>query len=794
MQKKKTDIRKQQDDQTDLFELVKNRYLPYWPLFILVGAIALAGAFVYLRYTTPMYRIAASLLIKDDQKGMGTSMIETLDLFGSAKQIDNEIEILKSKTLAREVIRNLNMYGEIIEKGKIKDVVLYKSVPVKPVFLQPEMIGPLMNKTVPLKYDVATRRVFVDGTPYPLNDTVSTPWGKMVFLPGNVFTGQHNYFLHISGEKLLAVKFAGNLQVSQLNKLANVIGLEYNDVVPARGEAIVNELMHVYDAAAIDDKNKTATKTMDFVEGRLRIVTSELGQVESEMAKFKTKEGIVDLSEQGKLFLESVRENDSKLNEVNMQLSVLDSIENYVQGRKDGESMVPATLGLTDPVLLELVSKLSETEMELARLRKTTGENSPLLASLTNQASRLAPAVVQNVRNLRSNLKAGREKLMAENGKYVGVLQSVPGKEKALLEVSRQQAIKNNIYTFLLEKREETALQYAAAISDSRVVDVAEADSFPFSPRRSMILGLSLLGGLALVAGFITVKEMFNSEVMFRTDIEKGTSAPILAEIMQDEQAHPIAITEGKRTPVAEQFRALRTALSYIGVNEEHKTLLITSSISGEGKSFIAINLAISLSLMKKKVVLLEFDLRKPKVSKMLNVSVQPGISNYLAGHAVLGDILKKPLEGNEYFHLLSCGVIPPNPTELVLNGKLEHLLATLRATFDYIIIDTAPVGPVTDARLLAPYADATLYVVRHQRTPKFYLKMIDELYEQQDLGKLNIVFNGIKSRGLAGYASGYSNGYGYGNGHGYGYGYTDEHKNGNIRKKRFNKLFNAKS
>jgi capsular exopolysaccharide synthesis family protein len=794
MQRKNTAIRKQQDEQTDLFELVKTRYLPYWPLFILAAVIAVAGAFVYLRYTTPVYRVTSSLLIKDDQKSMGSSMMESLDLFGSGKQIDNEIEILKSKTLARQVIRNLNMYGEIIEDGQIKDVVLYNKIPVKPVFLQPDSIPALTNTMATLSFDAAAQRVIVNGTPYHLNDTVSTSWGKMLFLAGNVPADGHKYFLHVSGEKLLAVKFAGNLKVAQTNKLANVIGLEYSDIIPARGEAILNELMHVYDAAAIDDKNKMATKTMDFVEGRLRIVTSELGQVESQLAQYKTQAGIVDLSEQSKLFLESVKENDSKMSEVNMQLSVLDSIEFYVKGRKEGESMVPATLGLTDPVLLELVSKLSETEMQLARLKKTTGENSPLLSSLNSQASRLTPAVLENVRNLRSNLRAGREKLVTENGKYMGILQGVPVKEKALLEVGRQQAIKNNIYTFLLEKREETALQYAAAISDSRIVDIAEADSFPFSPRRSMILGLSLLAGLGLVAAFITIREMFNSEVMFRADIEKGTSAPILAEIMQDEQAHPIAITEGRRTPVAEQFRALRTGLSYIGINDEHKTIMITSSISGEGKSFIAINLAISLSLMKKKVVLLEFDLRKPKVSKMLGVPGQPGISNYLAGHAVLGDILKQPVEGNEYFHLLSCGVIPPNPTELVLNGKVQHLLATLRATFDYIIIDTAPVGPVTDARLLAPYADATLYVVRHQRTPKFYLKMIEDLYQEQALGKLNVVFNGIKSRGLSGYASGYSNGYGYGNGHGYGYGYTEDHKNGTIGKKRLNKLFGTKS
>jgi capsular exopolysaccharide synthesis family protein len=260
---------------------------------------------------------------------------------------------------------------------------------------------------------------------------------------------------------------------------------------------------------------------------------------------------------------------------------------------------------------------------------------------------------------------------------------------------------------------------------------------------------------------------------MFRADIEKGTSAPIIAEIMFDKNGG-IAITEGRRTPVAEQFRALRTTLSYIGINGDNKTILVTSSISGEGKSFVAVNLALSLSLTKKKVVLLEFDLRKPKVSKILNVPHHPGISNYLVGHSSLSDILKQPIENNEYMYLLSAGVIPPNPTELILNGRLEQLLATLRASFDYIIIDTAPVGPVTDARLLAPFADATLYVVRHDRTPKFNLKMVEDLYEQGDLGKLNIIFNGLKMRGLPGYAYGYGGGYGYGNGQGYGYGYTD--------------------
>ncbi|HJT72808.1 MAG TPA: polysaccharide biosynthesis tyrosine autokinase, partial [Chitinophaga sp.] len=751
--------------------------------------------YIYLRYATPIYKISATLLIKEDAKAVEKSIIELMDPLGSGKKVDNEIEILRSRTMAKAVIRNLNLYGEIFERGRLRDVSVYNNGPVRVNFLDPDSIGAMESSVVDLKYDAEQKKVTLADKVYALNDTVSTRWGRIVINPVAGFNpaSMKNklFYLRVTGEKALALQFLGNLKVMPTNKQANVLRLEYINTVPERGQDMLNELMRAYDAASIDDKNKTASKTMAFVEDRLRIITGELNQVEGEIEKYKTDQNIVDISEQSKMFLEAVRDNDSKLSDAELQLSMLDAIEKYVTGRKADEKLVPATLGISDPVLLELVGDLQTTEMQLERLKKTTGENSPLLTSLSDQAERLRPAILQNIRSLRANLQAGKDKLSSQNAHFMGMLKGVPNKERTLLEVSRQQVIKNNIYTFLLEKREETALQYAAAISDSRIIDIAEADTYPFSPKKSMVMALAVIAGLASVAGFIALKDMMNHKVMFRADIEKGTSAPIIGEIMFEANGGGIAITDGKRTPVAEQFRALRTTLSYIGINGDHKTIMVTSSISGEGKSFVAINLAISLSLTKKKVVILEFDLRKPKVSKILNVPHHPGISNYLVGQAVLGDILKKPIEGNEYLHLLSAGIIPPNPTELILNGRLEHLLATLRATFDYIIIDTAPVAPVTDARLLAPFADATIYVVRHERTPKFHLKMIEELYEQGDLGKLNIVFNGLKMRGVPGYGYAYGNGYGYGNGQGYGYGYTEEHKNGSAKKGRFTKIFN---
>ncbi|NLR60556.1 polysaccharide biosynthesis tyrosine autokinase [Chitinophaga polysaccharea] len=756
-----------------LLTLIRSRYLPYWPLFIVAVAAALAGAFLYLRYATPLYKVSGVLLVQEASNGLGASdMLQSLDLMSGSKTImENEIEILKSRTLTKAVIRNLNLYGEVIEKGKIRDVVLYKDSPLKFTFLEPESIEMAATGIWPFTCNEAAKQVVIDGKKYPIGDTVQTRWGKLLIQSGaRHMDTSASYTLHVMTEKQWIQLLLATMKIMPAAKAGSVVDLEYTDAAPERGEDIVNELIRVYNKAAVDDKNRTSANTMNFVEERLRIVSAELGQAETQVEHFKTAQGIVDIGEQSKLFLASVQENDRKISEANMQLSVLDAIEKYVNNQDPNGNIVPGTIGLTDAVLLELVTKLSETALQLERLRKTTGENSPLLASLTRQMERLKPAIRENIGSLRANLEAGLTRLQAENSRNMGIIRSVPGKEKALLEVSRQQVIKNNIYTFLLEKREETALAYAAAVSDSRIVDAAESAAYPFSPQKPLVLGISVLGAIALVVGFVSLKDMMNREVMFRADIEKVTTAPIAAEIMHHDGKDPLVMHSNSRTAVAEQFRALRTSLSYIGLNGDRKTLLITSSISGEGKSFISVNLAMSLSLAGKKVALLEFDLRKPMISKMLDMRIDPGISNYLVGKASLQDILKK-IGDSGLLYLVPAGIMPPNPSELILNGQLEHLLNELKERFDYIIIDSAPVGLVTDARLIAPFCDATLYVVRHQRTPKHYLKLVEELYQNRELGKLNIVFNGIKRQGVAGY--GYGSGYGDIN----GYGYTEVSK-----------------
>ncbi|WP_343308200.1 polysaccharide biosynthesis tyrosine autokinase [Chitinophaga niabensis] len=772
--------RKQPQEQIDLMALIRYRYLSYWPLFLLAAALGVGVAMLYLRYATATYKISATLLVKEESKKLGEKdLLASLDLFGTDKNIENEMQILYSRTLATEVARNLQLYGEVYQKGNVRDLIAYENAPLQFKFLEPGKIKAGKPEIVPFVYNASKATVSLYDKTYPLNDTVATPWGKMLIKAHQgVLPDDKTYYLQITDEKQLTQVLLSRLSVAPVSKMGTVIKLEYSDVAPRRGEDILNELIRVYNAAAIEDKNRVAASTMSFVEDRLNIVTQELGDVEAKVEQFKRREGIVDISEQSKLFLESVQENDSKMSEANMQLSVLDAIEKYVSGKGEGENIVPATLGLSDPVLMELVAKLYETEMERERLKKTTGENSPVLGALNRQIAKLTPSIMENINSLRANLNAGKEKLESANSRFMGILRSVPGKEKALIEVSREREIKNSIYTFLLQKREETALAYAAAISDSRIVDAAESSSVPFSPKKMTVLAMAIIAGIVVVAAIITIKDMLNREIVERAEIEKATAAPIVAEIMYDDNNEALVIGDGKRSLVAEQFRSLRTSLSYIGLNGDNKTLLVTSSISGEGKSFVSINLAASISLIRKKVVLLEFDLRKPMISKMLGIKREPGITNYLVGRSSISDMLQ-PVPGNEYLFVLPAGVIPPNPTELILNGRLEEMLSHLKTMFDYVIIDTAPVGLVTDARLLAPFADACLYVLRQQVTPKLHLKQIDELYRNKEVGKLNLVFNGVRPRGVA--AAGY----------GYGYGYVDEPKKNGKRKRFIRSIFN---
>ncbi len=787
MSNTKEDSSLQEEEKVNIIGEIAHRYLPFWPVFVLTIGISLFLGHLHLRYQTPLYMATATIMLKDKETGM-ESVLNALEGTEEKQNVENEIEILKSRKIMSEVVIQMGLYAQIYVPGRVKHVLLYESCPVTFVSLNPQEIRPspgLVNFT----YMPGEKVVMLEGKKYPLDSAVNLTFGKFRINvnPMVVIHNNSQYFLQIKKVNDVAKDFLGNLGIFTGSKQSTVLNLSMTDPVPKRAEDVLNTLIVVYNKTGIDDKNTAAKNTLDFIEDRLAKLTIALSDVEGDVRDYKTREGITDVSSQGSQILRSVEIIDQQIAEVNIQLSVLENIEDYVIKSDEHTGTVPSTFGINDPTLLLILGKLNDAEANLSRLRKTVAENSPSIIAVKNQIAQIKPNLLANIRNLRRNLMTTRQELMNESLKYTSQLKQLPRKDMELAELRREETVKNNIFTFLLEKREETALSYAASAADSRMVNPAESLGFPVKPTKKNIYFFAILAGIMAGMFFVLLRERLISQVVFRSEVEKATRATILAEILHDDSKKSVVITDGNRSPIAEQFRSLRTSLSYLGINRERNTILFTSSISGEGKSFTAINLGATLALTNKKVVLLELDLRKPKVSSMLRITNEPGITNYLAGLATINEIIK-PVEDVNNLFVIPAGSIPPNPTELILNGKLDILMEQLKQDFDYVLMDSPPIGLVTDAKLLNKYADLCLYIVRHKRTPKSYLKYINNLYRSKELNNMNIVFNGLKPRGLLGFKNSYGHGYGYGDGYGYGYTITESDTKGNKVKGIFSK------
>lgn len=753
-----------------------SKYISWWPLFVTLIVLSLAGAWLYLRYTVPIYQSVATLMVKD--KEQESNVLESLNVFESKKTVENELQVLRSRGLSREVASALRLYAPVFQQNRIRSTSAYTSSPISIEVRNVDSIRPVQK--VEFRYVESAQTVEIAGKSYPMLEWNETPFGVLRFLPNKNYRPSANeepqkkplYF------NLMSLRSAGNtvlgaLELSIPNKQASVITLLFKDEQPKRGEDILNELVNVYNRAAINDKSRLARNTIEFIDSRLKLVVKELDSVEQDLEAYKRKNSIVDITSQGQSFLQTIGANDQKVVDINMQLAVLNKVEEYVLGKEKGSgSIVPSSIN--DPLLSQLLTRLYDLEAQFEKSKLTMGENFPARVALTEQISQIKPNILENIQNQRRSLDASIQIVRDNSTQYNSFLSRLPQKEKEMLNISRQQAIKNSIYTYLLEKREETALSFYSTISDSRLLDAAETGGNPISPNKRAVWMTALIFGLALSIIIVEARGLLNRTVMSRSEIEKVTRVPIIGEIIHEPSKSSIVISEGVRSLAAEQFRQLRTSLGYLGINSDKRKLLITSCVPGEGKSFVCANLGISLALIGKKVVLIELDIRKPKLSKLFGMNQEVGITHYFIKEKTVDQIVR-PTSISPNLSLISCGPIPPNPSELIVNGGLDKLLDTLQASFDYVIIDTSPVVPVTDAYLISPLVDATLFVMRYGVTPKVHLQKFDRNNKHNSLKNLAIVFNGVKSTGMGNYAYAYA----------YGSGYIDDTKT-NKTKKRF--------
>lgn len=763
------------NEQDDLLKVLLFKYLPYWPVFILVMLLFMGGAWLYLQYVTPQYEAVAKLIIKDGKKGNEEAkVVESLDVLDGKEIVENEVEVLKSRTLMDQVVRSLHLYAPVYEESRLRSDLAYTSSPVLIELARPDEI----EEVEKVSFSFNKEKEYVElGTPlkqYPLDQWVQTPYGKLKFLKNekcSVPSDKPLYFSLVM-PKRASVEMLDNLRVGSVNKVSSIVQLELRDAHPQRAEDILNELISAYQRAAVNDKNTLATNTLSFVDARLDAVSRELDSIERHIQRYRSSRGAIDIGTQGKLFLQNVSENDQKLSDINMKLAVLNKVEEYVMSKNNTSGIVPSTLGVDDPVLSQLLEKLYGSELEYEKLKTTVAENNPMLLSVTEQIHKIKPGILENIQNQRKGLMASRDNLYSTNASYNYMLQSIPQKERQLMEISREQNIKSGIYSFLLQKREESAISNASTVSDMKVVDKAQASLVPVTPRSKIVYLVSFVASLTFVTLLIGFRESLNQKILYRQEVEAITQVPVLGEIAFENDAHNIVVEDGKQTFISEEFRKIRSALPFLGIGSRRKKILVTSSIPGEGKSFIAANLAQTLALTGKKVVLIDMDLNNPSLHKTIGATAGKGVSEYLTGGADPEEIVVRT-SFNENLYFVSTGALPPNPSELLSNGKAEELINYYKDAYDYVVVDTAPVVPVSDAFLLSPVCDTTLYIVRHKYTPKVLIQRLDETLKVHPLHNAAIIFNGVRGRGFIK------------NTYGYGYGYVSNYIDKSDRKKK---------
>ena len=779
MNNKGTSFDDEDEEHTDVLDYIF-KILRYWYFIIIALIVSFAYTYIYLKRFTPIYQINATILIKDEKK-INAEILQKLDMNSRSKLVENEIEVLKSRALLGKVVDDLNLIVSYWQEGKFRDSELHTSSPItlNTTELTPfAYSNPLYVKTEKNnKYKLLDNEENVIGT-YDYSQLITNKYGKF-----RIF---HRDSLNTVYPKVIKVIFKNRdglvnnliagLQISLLNPQSSLILLSIENPVPSKGKDILTKLLDEYSFTSLEDKNREATNTLRFVEERLKLVTAELGDVEHNVEQFRRSKGVTDLSSEATIFLGKVDENDTKLNEIDVQLKVLDGLGDYLNSPQAGLVTPSTMMGVNNAVLNSYIEQLSEFELQRNKLAQTVHPGNTDLETLNSQIRNVKQAIRENLVNQKISLQTNKRTLLDLNKSLETAISTIPEKEREFVSIKRQANIKEDLYVLLLKTREETALSYASTVTDSRVVDVPYAGDSPIRPDRTNIYLMALLLGLAIPIALIATKEALTNTVQSKKEIERKTGLKIFGEVGLQPKSEKREIIDIKsRSFVSEQIRMLRSNLQYLFLDSHEaigKTILLTSSTSGEGKSFMTLNIGSSLALLGKKVVILGLDLRKPKIQEYIKVNNDVGMSNYLIGQLGIADIIQYTTIDNLY--IIPSGPIPPNPSELIAKGRIKELISTLRQPFDYILMDTPPLGLVTDATLLAPYTDVCFYLVRHEKTPKIYLPTIGDLVNKKVFKSINIIFNAVNYKNSAAYGYGYSYGTSYGK---EGYYVGDENK-----------------
>ncbi len=778
------------------------KYLVYWHWFAISVVVFLVSAWIYLRFQAPVYNVSAAVLIQEEDSRSRNSgsnpmaAMQDLGMFSMTSSFDNEVEVLHSRTLLREVVTHLNLYASVSEKRMFGYAVpLYKASPVL-LFMTPEEASRLespirleMQYAAPGKLDVEAVYVLdqeekklkrhFDSFPAVL----TTPVGVITISAGDSLSMQKDASLvgSIYTPISVAMSYGARLSVEPTSKTTTIAQVSLQTYNRACGIDFINALVERYNQNANDDKNEVASKTAQFIEERLEIINSELGNTENQLASFKQRSGLTDLSSNAQQALaESARYNQQRVqNET--QISLVKYLRDYIGNPSNRNEVIPSNVGLEDQKLSTVIEQYNTLLSEKKRLLLTSSEENPAVKKLDISLEAMRKGVQTTVASVLKGLQITKSDIDRQANKFESRISQAPEQEKEFISIARQQEIKATLYTMLLQKREENAITLAATANNGRIIEEALPDMYPVSPKKKIVYLAALLLGLGLPVGIIYVIDLFKYKIENREDVEKITKVPVIGEIPVGKKPDQgaIVIRENRNDMMEEVFRGVRTNLLFM-LKPDERVIMFTSTMPGEGKSFIAGNIAVSLAFMGKKVVIVGLDIRKPGLNKVFNLSKRAaGITNYLSDpeHTDLFDMIQhSDLSSN--LDILPGGPVPPNPTELVARTALDDAIALLKTKYDYIILDTAPVGMVTDSALIMRVANSLVYVCRADYTPKEGFAYINELRRDLRTSSLSTVLNGIDmSLRKNSYGYGYGKKYGYGYGKRYGYGYGEAEK-----------------
>ena len=767
---KKEIFRSDQEDYVDVKQLLQN-YFRYWYFFVLGLLLCVGGAFCYLYVATPQYRVSSTLLLKNDenQTGGGPRGGEptALTLFNTKQNIDNELEVLNSKSLMQRVFSELSLSVTYHVEEKFRTREIYgKELPIKLSItkLHPSADGRSLTirRRTSTMYSIqeeggkATNHTYGEeiSMPYGIFTVIAAPLDSTSKLDSRT---QQPIIVRFHDMVKAAIAYHGAVKIEAVNKRASVIRLTLIDAVPEKGKDIINKLLEVYSKEALEDRNQIANTTIQFIDERLKYLTSELTDVEKDVEQFKREHEVTDVTSESGQYLQQATSTNEQLLELSNQIEVLESLEDYLkgQGQAGKYEVVPSSLSIADPTLENLISKFNDVQLERERMLRTALPSNPLVVDLNEQLATLQLNILENLHTIKQGLNITLKNMQSRSGRFRSQINKVPSIERELLEINRQQGTKGNLYLYLLEKREQAALALEATVSNSRPLDPALVEDNPVSPKKSLVYLLAIIVGLGLPFSGIYVKNALNNKIQTKRDVQRLTRTPILGEISRNNSGASLVVAKDSSTSLAELFRLIRSNLYFATAGTENKVLLVTSSMSGEGKTFFTINLGASLALIGKSVVLLELDLRRPTMARQLGLKPGLGITNYLIGREKysMEDIIKQHKSIRGLFIALS-GSIPPNPSELMTSKNLANFIRELREKFDYIIIDTPPVGKVADAFSLNSVVDSTVYLMRFNYTPKSQLEIIDDIYLNKKFPHPMIVLNDSKEVSGYGYKS----------------------------------------